>query len=148
MGYALTVLGLAALAGLVWVLLWMKRHLVVVTVVGISMEPTLRSGDRVLVRRCGLERVKRGDMVVLEPPTDSPAMPGSFALDERRWNIKRAVALPGDLVPDGIGAVGDVAVVPPGALVVLGDNARSVDSRQRGFFTADLLLGVVVRTMK
>jgi signal peptidase I len=60
---------------------------------------------------------------------------------------QRAVALPGDPVPPGVTNVGDAARVPPGALVVFGDNASSTDSRQRGFYSATDLLGVVVRRM-
>ncbi|HZM83944.1 MAG TPA: S26 family signal peptidase [Candidatus Limnocylindrales bacterium] len=148
MNNLLTALGLLALGGLIWLLAWMRRHLVVVTVVGTSMEPTFRSGDRLLVRRCGLERVKRTDIVVLEPPADhAPAAGGRARLDNHRWNVKRVAALPGDLVPAEVAAAAGTDLVPPGALVVLGDNTHSVDSRQRGFFTAELLLGVVVRRL-
>jgi signal peptidase I len=95
--------------------------------------------------------VQRADVVVLEPPADHCPDQDRRRLAGRRWNVKRVAALPGDSVPvevaeaAGVDARGDL--VPPGALVVLGDNARSVDSRQRGFFAADLLLGVVVRRL-
>ncbi|GAA3145420.1 hypothetical protein GCM10010466_40600 [Planomonospora alba] len=133
-------LALAAVAGA----LWARRRYVVVTVEGTSMAPTLSDGDRVLVRRLRIDRVRAGDVVVLEPPF-TPAELGSQGPDGTRWNIKRAVALPGDPVPPGIG--GGAARVPEGALVVLGDNADSVDSRQRGFFDADRLLGVALRRL-
>lgn len=146
MAYLLGALGLASLACLIWLLAWLRRALVVVTVVGTSMEPTFRNGDRLLVRRCGLDSVKRADVVVLEPPADHDPDSGG-GLKNHRWNVKRVAALPGDLVPGEVAAVAGVGLVPPGNLVVLGDNARSVDSRQRGFFNADLLLGVVVRRL-
>lgn len=127
---------------------WVRRRYVVVTVEGTSMVPTLNDGDRVLVRRRRIDQVSRGDVVVLEPP-QAPAKhdileppPGP---DGRRWNIKRAVALPGDPVPPGIDDT--VTRVPAGALVVYGDNPSSLDSRQRGFFAADQLLGVALRRL-
>ncbi|MEQ4720982.1 signal peptidase I [Nonomuraea sp. B19D2] len=124
-----------------------RRRYVVVTVEGMSMAPTLNDGDRVLVRRRQIDQVSRGDVVVLEPPLDPAGqfMPGPPGADGRHWNIKRAVALPGDPVPPGIDADGDR--VPAGALVVYGDNPDSVDSRQRGFFEADRLLGVALRRL-
>lgn len=129
--------------------LWARRRLVLVTVDGSSMEPSLNPGDRVLIHRRGLARVRRGDVVVLEPPLPPDGVPytavGPRALDSRRWNIKRAVALPGDPVPPAVRNAVDVHRVPPGALVVVGDSPTSIDSRHRGFFSATDLLGVVVR---
>lgn len=143
--------GFGAIALTVGVGLWARHRLVLVTVVGSSMEPTLFPGDRVLVRRRrGLARVRRGQLVVLEPPLDGTRLrvdTGRTALDQRLWNIKRAVALPGDPVPPGMTRVGDAERVPQGALIVLGDNASSVDSRQHGFYFATDLLGVVMRRL-
>ncbi|WP_326822960.1 S26 family signal peptidase [Streptosporangium sp. NBC_01756] len=121
-----------------------------ITVDGTSMMPTLTDGDRVLVRRRRLDQLSRGDVVVLEPPLDPSGryMPGPSGPDGRRWNIKRVAALPGDPVPAGVTAGAGVALVPSGAMVVLGDNpAASVDSRQRGFFPADQMLGVALRRL-
>ncbi|SEG98051.1 signal peptidase I [Nonomuraea solani] len=129
---------LAAIAGA----LWARRRYVVVTVEGMSMAPTLTDGDRVLVRRRRIDQVSTGDVVVLEPPLGHAEPRGNGPL----WNIKRAVALPGDPVPPGI--EGGAGRVPEGALVVVGDNGDgSVDSRQRGFFSADRLLGVALRRL-
>ncbi|MET7338844.1 signal peptidase I [Nonomuraea sp. NPDC005650] len=121
-----------------------RRRYVVITVEGMSMAPTLHDGDRVLVRRRRADQVSRGDVVVLEPPSD-PAQVFVPETDGTRWNIKRAVALPGDPVPPDVDGAG--ARVPAGALVVYGDNPHSVDSRQRGFFPADRLLGVALRRL-
>jgi signal peptidase I len=140
--------------------LWARRRLVLVTVDGSSMEPTLFSGDRVLVHRRGLARVRRGQIVVLEPPAPEGArhaapwtvtgsapgwVPATGDSDHRHWNIKRVIALPGDPVPPTVTNVGGVQRVPRGALVVFGDGVASADSRQRGFYFAADILGVVVR---
>ncbi|MGO4756065.1 S24 family peptidase, partial [Streptomyces sp. 2MCAF27] len=53
-------------------LLWARRKLVVVTVDGMSMAPTMTHGDRVLVRRRRPRQVRVGDIVVLEPPSEGP----------------------------------------------------------------------------
>lgn len=120
---------LAAAAGAV---LLLRRRFVAVRVEGPSMEPTLRTGDLVLVRRIPLDRVRRGQVVVVA----RPAAPG-----HPRWLVKRVFAIPGDPVPRA-------GRVPPGSLFVLGDNPdRSYDSRQFGYFGADALIGAVVRRM-
>ncbi|GIH15642.1 S26 family signal peptidase [Rugosimonospora africana] len=140
---------------------WLKAVLVVVTVTGASMEPALRSGDRVIVRRTLGRRVRRGQIVMFRLPEQArpaagthpdlpPAEPvrGGRRLDDR-FLLKRAVAVPGDAVPDRV----DPALrrqagtpVPENRLVVLGDNApASFDSRNFGFVASDLVLGVVLR---
>jgi signal peptidase I len=140
---------LAGVLALVVGALWARRRYVVITVDGTSMAPTLADGDRVLVRRRRIDRLSRGDVVVLEPPLDPGGRyaPGPAAADGGRWNIKRVAALPGDPVPVGIAAGDGVSRVPSGMLVVLGDNRDGVDSRQRGFFSADRLLGVALRQL-
>jgi len=61
------------------------------------------------------------------------------------------VAVPGDPIPrDRVPALAGVSegCVPPGKLVLLGDNpANSYDSRRAGYFPAERVLGVVVRRM-
>ncbi|MQY08407.1 S26 family signal peptidase [Actinomadura macrotermitis] len=118
-----------------------RRRLVVVTVGGPSMEPTYVSGDRVLVLR--RRSVRRGDVVVLAGPHDPPA--GGLATT--RWFVKRVAALPGDPVPERVRPAVPDPLVPPGKVVVLGDGARSADSRQWGYFPLDGVLGVAVRRL-
>jgi len=116
-----------------------RRRLLIVTIHGTSMEPTFRSGDRVLVRRTGLAAVRVGDVVIVGQE------PGGVRL------IKRAAAIPGDPVPrERFAALAQVAesTVPEGKLVVLGDNAHSADSRLHGYYDGDLLTGVVVRKLR
>jgi signal peptidase I len=130
-GVAALVVGAAILAARTW--------LVAVTVVGDSMAPTLLPGDRVLVAKAALRRVRRGQLVVFAPPRRPPA-PG-----EPPWLVKRVVALPGDVVPAAVSHLAG-ARVPADRFVVLGDNsARSWDSRRAGYLHSDALLGVVLR---
>jgi signal peptidase I len=113
---------------------------------GTSMEPALRPGRRVLVRRARLDDVRRGAVVEL---VADRVLPGGARIVGSRRLVKRAVALPGDPVPAGSVRVGQrelPAVVPAGHLVVLGDNrAQSLDSRHFGFVPAAAVQGIVVR---
>ena len=63
--------------------------------------------------------------------------------------IKRIAAVPGDRLPAEVaGAVAGAAGcrVPPGSLVVIGDNRTvSVDSRELGLIPGDRVLGVALR---
>jgi len=118
-----------------------------VTVTGDSMRPALAEGDRVLVLRARLGRLRAGHVVVLEAPGTGgyeATAPGGG-----EWIIKRVAAVPGELTPPGSLPAADGPPgtrVPPGKLVVLGDNAVwSHDSRQIGYIPGDRLLGVVVR---
>ncbi|MEV7006955.1 signal peptidase I [Streptosporangium sp. NPDC051022] len=117
----------------------LRRRFVAVTVSGRSMEPTLRHGDRVLVRRAGIAAVRAGELAVMAAPAGMG----------RDWMVKRVVAVPGDPVPhDEIPALARTRdrLVPDGRLVVVGDNLPlSLDSRGFGYVHARQLLGVVVR---
>ena len=121
-------------------LLWFRRHYTAVTVRGLSMQPTLHDGDRVLVRRIPPARLHVGDVVV--------ARPDRLGIGGDRWLVKRVAALPGDPVPESVGGRVDRTAVPDGALVLLGDNAEaSWDSRTLGLFDVLLLLGRVEGTL-
>lgn len=138
-----------AFAGAVLAIAWMRRQLRVVTVHGDSMRPTLAPGDRLLVRRVPLERVRTGDIIVLGDPSRDRL--GAAAPDGEVWLIKRAIAVPGDPVPASVAPALSVAAGAPvrdGALIAVGDNPdASFDSRQFGYVLADHLLGVVLRPM-
>ncbi|MFC4589604.1 S26 family signal peptidase [Sphaerisporangium corydalis] len=130
----------------------------VVTVVGASMEPAYRAGDRLLSRRWAPHRVGRGDVVVLNGAVtgvDLPPQAMSYLLSRQegrlvRFLVKRVTAVPGDPVPEVVVPALTVPadVVPPGRLVVLGDNWRtSADSRVFGFVAADQVVAVVIRRL-
>ncbi|GAA3709212.1 S26 family signal peptidase [Nonomuraea antimicrobica] len=124
-----------------------RRGFLVTVVDGTSMEPALRSGDRVLVRRT--KRIRVGQIVVVEFP-DLPSGSAPATTRGRQLLVKRVVAVQGDRLPteweypdvDGIAGT----VVPPGSVVVLGDNrATSWDSRHYGFVRPERLVGVMLR---
>jgi signal peptidase I len=140
------VIGCAAAAAMA-ALLMLRRCFVVVQVSGTSMCPALMPGDRVLVRRRARDGLRVGLIVVFEDPRvgclawDSDPPPAGH-----RWMIKRVAAMHGDTVPEAVRCVvGGAAVVPPGMLVVLGDNTRSADSRTWGFLPSADVHGVVIR---
>lgn len=125
-----------------------RLRLLVVTVEGRSMEPTLYAGDRLLVRRGGLGSLRRGDLVVLHPPDVRAhvAEAGHWQEPTGGTHVKRVEALPGHPMPSGVGDPS--SVVPAGTVVVLSDNAElGLDSRQWGPYPAGGLVGVVVRRM-
>jgi len=129
---------------------WLRRQLRVVTVHGDSMRPTLAPGDRLLVRRAALSRVRSGDIIVLAyPERDRPVR--DLAGGEQ-WLIKRAAAVPGDSVPAAVAPVLGVpsgSLVGDGVLIALGDNLdASYDSRSFGYVPAEDLLGVVLRPIR
>jgi signal peptidase I len=117
-----------------------RAALVVVTVTGMSMAPTLSDGDRVLVVRRWVRGVRRGDVVAarLTWSLDQPPATGSAS-----WIIKRVAAVGGDAVPDKATSPG---TVPRGSVFLLGDNAAlSGDSRLWGALAVSDIVGVVVR---
>ncbi|MEU4829904.1 S26 family signal peptidase [Streptosporangium sp. NPDC023615] len=151
---------LAMTAASLW---WIRRRYLVATVDGPSMEPGLRSGDRVLVRRT--RRARTGQIVIVRITDPAPldGLPPGLDPDEAaglperpdhpgwRLLVKRAAAVAGEPVPRSrVPALRDVPekVVPPGSLVVLGDNPNSSwDSRDFGFVRGDEMVGVMVRRL-
>jgi signal peptidase I len=120
------------------------------------MKPAYLPGDSVLMRRRLRGTLQVGTVIVLsEPGAPRAARPRRLAgwpasrLAGGSWVIKRVAAKPGDEVPPAVlDAVAGTSRVPPGKLVVLGDNTdHSADSRQWGFVSAGDVLGVVVRTL-
>ncbi|MFT4745685.1 MAG: signal peptidase I [Nitriliruptoraceae bacterium] len=116
---------------------------------GASMEPTLHDGDVLLT--VPTRHPARGHVVVLDEPTGASGQ-----------QVKRVLGLPGEvvrsvqghLIVDGVGLLepyaqgrgpNGVLTVPPGHVVVLGDNrSASTDSRTYGPVP---LTGVKVRVV-
>jgi signal peptidase I len=119
-----------------------RRCLLVVRVVGASMLPTLRPGERVLAlrRRYG-RRLRRGDLVVSRMPAKAVAGSANFAPDVLEAAlplvVKRAIALAGDPAPGG-------GTVPAGCVFVVGDHPESTDSRHYGPIPLSRVVGRVV----
>ena len=122
-----------------------------------SMEPTLHTGDRVLVNKLSyrLHDIHRGDIVVFERP-------GIEADPAIKDLIKRVIGLPGETVDAHNGriyidgkalkepylpedtVIGDVAAqrIPDDSYWVMGDNrANSSDSRRFGPIKKSLIIG-------
>ncbi|WP_084258663.1 S24/S26 family peptidase [Microtetraspora malaysiensis] len=125
--------------------------LTVLTVEGLSMEPTLRDGDRLLARRVrhrrGTARVagrdlRAGDIVaVVNRGKELP--PGAVAPRHRgitRYLVKRVAALPGH--------TWEGETVRAGQVILLGDNTtHSFDSRIHGPFALADVYACAVRRM-
>ncbi|MFI0790866.1 S26 family signal peptidase [Streptomyces lydicus] len=136
----------------------LRHRFIVVTVRGMSMAPSYRDGDRVLVYRT--TRPARGRVLVVEQPParnrwPKPPLPrraGPGKAGGRHWLIKRVAALPGDPVPQPLlraTAPPRPGPVPQGHLVLLGDNPEhSVDSRHFGFYPSERVLGAVVKPLR
>jgi signal peptidase I len=121
-----------------------------------SMEPSLRSGEHVLVEKVSyrLHPPRRDDLIVFRPPDG-----GGLA-------VKRVVAVAGDTVglEDGVLVVNGVSVresyvdhrtidsvyfgpetVPDDAIFVMGDNrGPSIDSRSYGSVDVDAVVGRII----
>jgi signal peptidase I len=118
-----------------------RRRYLVVTVRGSSMRPAYDDAARVLVRRARGTRPgapRRGEVVVLRPPVAELAGISPLL-------VKRVAAVPGDEVPPDFRRAVPLPVVPPGRLLVRGDNDRSADSRSFGLVDAGLIVGTVIR---
>ncbi|OUM94827.1 MAG: signal peptidase I [Thermobacillus sp. ZCTH02-B1] len=125
---------------------------------GISMEPTLRPGERLFVNKIGylLGEPGRGDIAVLVDPAPSPG--------GGKYIVKRVIGVAGDTIEIRGGALylngerlaepyTDVAIagpdfgpltVEPGKVFVMGDNRRSgasKDSRSFGTVPVGMLRG-------
>lgn len=115
-----------------------RRRYLVVTVRGSSMSPAYEDAARVLVRRTrGPGAPGRGEVVVLHAPGEEMARISPLL-------VKRVAAVPGDGVPADFRRAVPVPVVPPGRLLVRGDNDRSADSRSFGLVDSGLVIGTVM----
>lgn len=125
---------------------------------GQSMEPTLHSGNLILLLKyprwwyawhLGGPYLQRGDIIIFKIPADSPyAFETVYGFRHRPYNVKRVIGLPGDSVAarggklllngrvlaesyvSTEGYVNDFGpqMVPPGKVWVAGDNRHLGDS--------------------
>jgi signal peptidase I len=136
------VIGVAVVAAAAGLVVAARRALLVVRVVGLSMAPTLRPGERVLALRSPYgRRPRRGDLVVYRLPVAAIAGSADFPPDVVEaivpLVVKRAVALGGDAAPGG-------GTVPVGCVFVVGDHPESNDSRHYGPVPLTRVVGRVV----
>ena len=132
----------------------LRRRFAVITVDGLSMVPALDHGDRLLVARRSAARIQAGQIVVVERPDPHTGWRTTGRRPRRvqgsAWYVKRAVAVSGDPVAPELAerCVADLGTqVPNGHFVLIGDNARSDDSKQWGPCPGMLVFGVVLRKM-
>jgi signal peptidase I len=141
----------AALGALAVAVMVVRRRLAIITIAGESMEPALTAGDRVLIRRTGLNSVRTGQIVVIERPGRGDSWTGKPSRHDisRNWIIKRVAAVAGETLPLGMPtAIAHAESVPDGHLIVLGDNRdMSMDSRYFGYVPVERMLGVVIRLL-
>jgi signal peptidase I len=104
-----------------------------VTVRGNSMSPTLSDWQKLVARRLLLRSPRRREVIVFRVPDP-----------ELAHRIKRVAAVAGDPVPAWLApTLPGTSHVPPGFVAVVGDNARSQDSRQLGLVACRDIVGTV-----
>ncbi|MGA8113731.1 MAG: S26 family signal peptidase [Actinocatenispora sp.] len=115
---------------------WARTRVLVVQIHGSSMTPTYRPGERLLAVRAA-RRPRRGDVLVFRLP--AAASEHATADERRRPAVKRVAAVAGDPLPGAEGPVPDAHVF------LVGDRARTLDSRVYGPVPLDHVVGRVVR---
>lgn len=137
-------------------LLLMRTCLIVITVQGQSMSPTLEPGDRVLaIRPIFLRRVRKGQIVLFkQADRDEARVDQALSL-----HIKRVVALAGgDYLSSAEPGIyseyvtredqGDTWHIPQDHIFVCGDNReQSIDSRIWGPLPLRNVRGIVVKKL-
>lgn len=123
-------------------LIALSRMLLMVTVVGDSMVPTLHRGDRVLAIR-GRLLLRRDRLVVFEVPQSGRVGERDGAGGRAVLAIKRVTAVAGDPQPPVRGEPSALAV-PARHLFVVGDAAQSLDSLTFGSIPYTAVHAVVV----
>lgn len=134
-------------------LVLIRNSLLIVSVKGKSMEPTLRPDDLVLVFRYLPKKFLRKNNVVLISQNEK----FDGKRNELSHCIKRIVGLPGELMLSEVEVdlcidkhqlnnKSDILIVPEKHFFVQGDNyEKSIDSRHWGPIPFSRILGVVVK---
>lgn len=147
---------LAVVAAFIGLILYVHQRVVRVVYVGTgSMIPTVQPGDRLLVHLAAYRKAKpqRGDIIAF------------WAEEQKEYEVKRVIAIGGDMIIVGGGAVilNDRrlrepyvtqpmireppvgGLIPEGYLFVMGDNRNgSEDSRDYGPIREDQVIGKIV----
>lgn len=138
--------------------------LLVVTIEGQSMYPTLNSGERVLaMRRWPVRWLRKGQIVLVDPWRASNPARRRYFQTEKPF-IKRIAAVTGENIVTSITDLYDVLRpaqlpfhdeagkrvwhIPPGSIFVLSDNRPAgMDSLTWGAIPSTTVLGVVIATL-
>lgn len=126
---------LIAAGGLVALLSAIRGRCVLVRVSGHSMRPTFHDGDLLLGVRS--DRLRTGRVVVFRTPPAAGDQQGPA------YRVKRLSAVAGESAPASLSSGGG-GPVPPGSVLVRGDNPRAEDSRHYGYVARRDILAVVV----
>ncbi|GAB2847065.1 hypothetical protein GCM10022221_52970 [Actinocorallia aurea] len=123
-----------------------SKRFVIINIIGDSMSPSFCDGDMVLFRRCG--DFGLGDVVIVHHPgntRDETASNDSLRIKESEPLIVKRVAGIGKRVDGAPATRGHTDEIPPGKVILLGDNADgSIDSRHYGPFRASDIAGVAL----
>jgi signal peptidase I len=108
----------------------LRRRFVAIRVIGSSMNPTLRDGQRLIARRCNGSTLRAGQIAVFRVASE-------WAIGSPPLRVKRIAAEPGEIVPKALQATEVTArhpdIVPRGCFAVAGDAPRSQGTRELGF---------------
>lgn len=125
-----------------------RRLLILVAISGSSMEPWAKNGDVVLALRCGGHFLKVGTVILARPPPSTwcqvALQPGLLSPHWAPYIVKRIAALdrPGrSTVP---GNPPQLRPVTPARAFLLGDAAKSLDSRTFGSIPLTSVVGIVI----
>ena len=139
-------------------LLLARSFLVTITVVNISMAPSIKQNDRLLAIHPWPKRwLRRGQVVIIRSQTVSSGSPTVV------YCIKRVIGLPGETLVTYISDLDEsrqlrykgqyndkgerIWYIPPGYFFVKGDNRWSVDSRDWGPIPLSYLAGIAIMKM-
>jgi len=137
-------------------LLLIRKSLLIVSVKGYSMTPTLQPDDRVLIfRYLPMKFLRKNNIVLISQKNENEGRADKFSPC-----IKRITGLPGEIMPSRVeNNIGndenqfinnsDILVVPEKHFYLQGDNyEKSIDSRHWGPIPFSRFMGVVVKRKK
>lgn len=129
---------------------------------GASMEPTLHTGDRLIISRINykIQSPQRGDIVVVKSPINPDTeyikrligLPGDkILIKEGKVYIndflleENYISAPTDIWDGGFIKEGESFIIPKDKIFIMGDNRnRSLDSRMFGLLSFSDIVGIAV----